>query len=213
MNQLSSRAGSRRGTALIVAATAVWLATVSYGFASLWKYKLTAGATATAPETWPSGSQLVRSPDGATLIMLAHPRCPCTRASLRELDIAMNGARGRARAYVLFLKPSTTDENWAATDTWRAAARIPSTTVLLDVDGVQAARFGSTTSGHTLLYGYDGQLMFSGGLTFARGHEGESEGRAALVSLLRTGHSDRTMSAVFGCALQDPGTKTDGGRT
>ena len=202
---------------VLALAALIWAGTITVGFGALWRYKTTPGAPGAPPERWPASSAIERTRRGATIVMFAHPKCPCTRASLTELSLAMSRARdvGRSRAYVLFIKPSDTPENWASTDTWRTAARIPSTTVLLDRDGVEARRFGSRTSGDTLVYDADGMLLFAGGITFARGHEGDNAGEDALVSILRSGHSRIRLTSVFGCGLAAPkdGTATAGGRS
>ena len=57
------------------------------------------------------------------------------------------------------------------------------------------------TSGQTLLYDRRGSLIFSGGITSARGHRGANAGEAALVSLLASGRADRNATSVFGCPL------------
>ena len=67
---------------------------------------------------------------------------------------------------------------------------------------VEAARFGVATSGHTLVYDAPGRLLFSGGLTAARGREGEAKSARRIAALLTTGKADRDVSPVFGCALR-----------
>lgn len=73
-----------------------------------------------------------------------------------------------------------------------------------DKGGIKAARFGAVVSGQSMLFDRDGQLLFNGGITIARGHTGESPGRVAIVSLVTTGKSARNAAPVFGCTLQDP---------
>ena len=66
-----------------------------------------------------------------------------------------------------------------------------------------ARQFGVQTSGHTLVYGPDGSLLFSGGITGSRGHLGDNRSFAA-VSRIITNHSiqlARTTAPVFGCEL------------
>ncbi|PYQ17427.1 MAG: hypothetical protein DMF80_00745 [Acidobacteria bacterium] len=104
-------------------------------------------------------------------------------------------------AYVLFLRPHDVSPDWDGTDLWASAAAIPGTTVLRDDEGVEAERFHALTSGLTLVYDPRGRLLFQGGLTSSRGHEGDSFGRRRIISLLTTGTADRTDSPVFGCAL------------
>ena len=56
--------------------------------------------------------------------------------------------------------------------------------VVNDVEGVEARRFGAQTSGTTSLYSPDGRLLFSGGITSSRGHEGDNAGEDALTQAI-----------------------------
>ncbi|HLB76837.1 MAG TPA: hypothetical protein VJO72_07370, partial [Candidatus Dormibacteraeota bacterium] len=47
-----------------------------------------------------------------------------------------------------------------------------------------------------------GRLLFQGGITATRGHEGDSFGQERIASLLTTGAADRADAPVFGCALE-----------
>ena len=73
----------------------------------------------------------------------------------------------------------------------------------LDEGGVEASRFGAATSGQAILYDGDGRLVFSGGITAARGHFGDNAGSQALARLLIDGMPSRPHTPVFGCALFD----------
>jgi hypothetical protein len=170
------------------------------------------GIGARAPAQWPANSILARSPGRPTLVLLAHPQCDCTRASLDELGEALARAGTRPETYVLFLKPEEFSNGWEQTDSWRQAAAIPHVTVVRDDSGLEARRFGAATSGQTLLYDASGNLLFSGGITAARGHAGDNAGRSELVSLLNGGRSappralnreqsGRDATSVFGCPL------------
>ena len=112
-----------------------------------------------------------------TLVLLAHPQCSCTRATLEELGEVLARAEHRPKTYVVFLKPSSFANGWEMTDLWQTAARLPDVTVVRDDDGREASRFGAATSGQTLLYDTRGALLFSGGITGARGHAGDNAGR------------------------------------
>ena len=146
-----------------------------------------------------------------TLVMAVHPRCPCTRASLSELALIMARLEGRIRAHVLFALPQGTDRAWAEGDLWTAASGIPGVTPLPDAGGMEATRFGIETSGHALLYDREGALVFSGGITPSRGHEGDSAGRSAIVSMVEEGSSPFKITAVYGCALHGPPRVVDPG--
>lgn len=113
---------------------------------------------------------------------------------------------------MLFLKPEGVSSGWEQTDSWRMAAALPGVTVVRDDSGREALRFGAATSGQTLLYDADGALLFSGGITAARGHAGDNAGRSELVSLLNREQSARARTlnpeqshrdatSVFGCPL------------
>jgi hypothetical protein len=144
---------------------------------------------------------LIAAADRPTLVFLAHPQCSCTTASLGELAEALARATTLPKTYVVFLKPSSMPEGWEKTALWTDAHALPGTTVIRDEDGREAERFGSVTSGQTLLYDADGRLIFSGGITSARGHAGDNAGRAAIVDLLNQSPASTAMTNVYGCSL------------
>jgi hypothetical protein len=187
-------------------ATAVWLLAAVAGLSVLWKYDNEPGVGATAPARWPAASVLARTPGQSTLVLLAHPQCSCTPASLAELAEVLARAGTRPRTYVLFLKPVGVSSAWEQTDLWKTAAAIPGVTLVRDDDGREARRFGSETSGQTLLYDGNGTLRFSGGITGSRAHAGDNAGRRSLVALLSGGQPDRAATNVFGCPLFASGT-------
>ena len=127
----------------------------------LWAYDNAPGENATAPRTWPARHGAGPSHRQPTLVLLAHPQCSCTRASLAELAEALARATIRPKTYVLFLKPDGFSDEWAESDLWRTAAALPDVTVVRDDDGTEARRFGVSTSGQTLLYDKAGALLFS----------------------------------------------------
>src|SRR5262249_29303011 len=182
--------------------TFVWLSGVGYGLWVLWAYDNRPGVAASAPGRWPEQTSLDRSADGPTLLLVAHPQCTCTRASLDELaEILARTSAHRPRTYVLFLKPSSLENGWEQSDLWHRAAALPDVTVVRDVDGAEARRFGVETSGQTMVYDARGALIYSGGITGSRGHAGDNAGELALVALLTRGRADRDKANVFGCSL------------
>src|SRR4030095_13281409 len=84
---------------------AIWLGAASTGLWMLWRYDNTPGQAATAPGEWPAATTLARASDRPTLVMLAHPHCTCTRASIGELAEAIAHAHTPPRIYVLFMTP------------------------------------------------------------------------------------------------------------
>lgn len=192
---------NQKKRSIMIATSVLWLLMIGTGTGFLWNYEGTAGVAAAAPDRWPSDSRIRRATDRATLVMLAHPHCPCTRASIGELARLMTQAQGRVAAYVLFIKPAGFATEWERTDLWASAAAIPGVQVVGDDEGVEASRFQAATSGQTVLYDAQGKLVFSGGITSARGHEGDNAGRTAIVSLLTTDEAAQKETPVYGCPL------------
>ncbi len=184
---------------------AAWLITISTGLAFLAEYENTPGPRIEAPLRWPISTAVTFSQKHPTLVMFAHPRCPCTRSSINELSMLMADCQNRVDATVLFFQPSSSNANWSRTDLWRSAAAIPGVTARADIDGQEAKLFHATTSGNVILFNAAGEMVFNGGITGSRGHEGDNDGRAALTSLLLYDKTIGAETPVFGCSLTDPG--------
>jgi len=211
-NEIQQPCVSRRNVKRLILfiSTVSWLFAVSIGLLILWDYENSPGLSTKPPDSWPADSLLQREPGLATLVMLAHPRCPCTRASIGELDAVMAQSQGRLTAYVLFLKPAGFDDDWEKTDLWQTAAKIPGVKAMIDDGGTEAVRFRAATSGQTVLYAPEGNLLFSGGITGSRGHSGDNAGRSAIVSLVTSGAAKRAETFVFGCPLFDANSECQG---
>ncbi len=187
----------------------MWVGLISVGMRIIFAYENTPGITDALPQRWPASAQIQPLPDQATLVMIAHPHCSCTRASIEELSVLMTHVQGRVTAYILFLKPPEFPAGWEKTDLWEHAAAIPGVHVISDEGGSEARRFHATISGQVLLYDTDGKLLFSGGITGSRGHTGDNAGRGSIFSLLTKGAAERAETFVFGCALfADLGERT-----
>ena len=193
--------GIQKNRLLLMTAIAAWLIGVAGGLGLLWNYSNAPGVAGVPPSKWPADSHIQRPTDRATLVMVVHPHCPCTRASMGELARLMAQTEGRVNAYVLFSKPSNFTNDSEQTDLWAMAVGIPGVTAMRDDDLAEARRFLAATSGQTMLYDKDGNLQFSGGITAGRGHEGDNHGRSAIVSILTANETDRRQTPVFGCEL------------
>jgi hypothetical protein len=191
----------KKNRLILTAVGALWLSMIAVGVRTLWSYESTPGASADAPGLWPAASRIKPDSDRATLVMMAHPHCPCTRASIGELARLMTQAQGRVTAYVLFVRPEGFSDEWVQSELWASAAAIPGVTPVLDDDGDEAGIFHAQTSGQTVLYDDDCNLLFRGGITSARGHAGENAGRTAIVALLTSGEAEEPDTPVFGCPL------------
>jgi hypothetical protein len=186
-----------------VPAIAIWSVAVGLGLFWMMEYETTPGAFGAQQGVWPDRSGIQRKGGLANLVMFAHPRCPCTRASLNELAQIMTDCQGLVTAEVLFLKPPGTGKDWDTTDLWEKARSIPGVEVRADTDGRERKQFGIETSGHVVLYDPNGKRIFSGGITGSRGQVGENAGRSAIVQLIRDSGLAPLETPVFGCSLAD----------
>ena len=186
----------------------LWLAASVAGLGLLARYSGTSSALGDAPNDWPAASAISRSTGKTTILMFAHPRCPCTRASIAELERILARAGDRVRATVLFVSPQGSPSGWAQSGLWERAAAVPGLRLLEDREGIEARRFGALTSGHVLVFSVDGKRIFSGGITSSRGHEGDNEGKTLVLEVLQ-GNTNDARAAVYGCALFDQGDRDD----
>lgn len=191
--------------AFIAIAVALWLPTVCYGVGILWTYASTPGHPAEPPLQWPANASVSRGNGHATLLMFAHPQCPCTRASLSELAVLMAQTHGQVEADVFFYIPAGESSGWAKTDLWQAASAIPGVRAFTDPKAAAAQQFGVFTSGQALLYEATGRLLFKGGITALRGHPGDNAGRSAVTALVQgqlpPANALPVVTPVFGCSL------------
>ena len=74
---------------------------------------------------------------------------------------------------------------------------------MTDENGAEADRLGAKTSGHTVVFGRNGAVLFSGGITASRGHVGDNAGENAVLAALKQEMPDRRQTPVFGCSLTD----------
>ncbi|HEX8367852.1 MAG TPA: hypothetical protein VF604_04870 [Pyrinomonadaceae bacterium] len=180
----------------------LWLSTAVGGVFYLARYESTpADKNFSYPAVFPPESRISRDTERPTLIFFAHPKCPCTRASLRELARLMTDADGKLQAFAVFIKPKGESEEWTETDLRANAEAIPNVRVLIDEDERETKIFNAQTSGLILLYDRAGNLRFDGGITASRGHEGDNAGSRAIFEILTEDAFKTAETAVFGCPL------------
>jgi hypothetical protein len=181
---------------------AIWAPAVGFGIHKLMQYSYTPGRPAAAVPVWPANPWIPLARDRLTLLVFAHPKCPCSSATVGELARIVALHKDGLSVAVFFYAPSTEAPGWAQTDLWRDASAIPGVRTIQDRDGAAARLFGAFTSGETLLFKKDGRLAFHGGITPSRGHAGDSSGRDAVLNLLAGKPADRNSAPVFGCSIQ-----------
>ena len=178
-----------------------WSLFVGAGLLIVWKYEnMPVFETVPPPAHWPL-KNLDYASDRFTLVMLAHPKCPCTRASIGELEQIMAHGQNKLQAYVFFVKPKNFSESWAESDLWKRAEAIPGVKLILDEEGNQARYFNGSTSGQTYLYDSHGELVFHGGITGSRGHSGDNSGEKAIIQLVNGEKANVKQTFTFGCLL------------
>lgn len=178
-----------------------WCATVGAGLLALSAYATSPGDPGARSGRWPADSPIARHCDRPTMLLFLHPRCPCSRASVAELERIVATAGDRVAAHVIVFKPTGAPASWVRTGVWAHASAIPGIEIWTDEGGFVARRFGAATSGQVLLYDAAGRLTFQGGITVSRAHQGESLGGAAVSRLIVSEANAITCSPVFGCPL------------
>jgi hypothetical protein len=122
-------------------------------------------------------------------------------ASLNELARLLPRLGGRVEVHVIVYEPSVKPAGWNSIAITNRVRQIVGKQIQLDPDGCLALKFRAYTSGDVLLYRPNGELAFCGGVTSARGHEGESNGTDAIFDWVTKGAGARTVP-VYGCAMQ-----------
>ena len=105
--------------AIVVAAVMLWVSAVGFGVQALLRYSNTPGQLAAPPSNWPRGAGIRPEPGRATLIVFAHPQCPCSRATIGELALIMAQRPKDFAAYVVFYSPRSKGNDWTRTELWR----------------------------------------------------------------------------------------------
>ena len=190
-----------RKRSLVLLAT--WGAVVVSGILFLEAYAARPGDGGTPTGRWLAGSRIQLDDRRSTLLIFLHPHCPCSRASVGELAYIVDRCRDRVSVHAILLGTPILDR-WGRSEIERDLASLPDVHVYPDRGGAEARRFSVATSEHVLLYDPRGRLVFSGGITSARGHAGDNDGRAAVLDRILNEEGGRAGSPVFGCPLTTP---------
>ena len=180
----------------------LWLAFAGAGFCMLWDYAQQPGSIGKVSKAWPANvSEEILAADQPTLLVFLHPECGCSRAALAELErVAVRAQRPCAiRIYFndseALARPAKDGELWAS------AIRIPGAMLITDSEGQITRAFGAETSGTCLLFDSKKRLLFQGGITGSRGHEGDNPNEDALLAALDGRSTGRVQCNVYGCAI------------
>lgn len=193
------------------------LACAVAGLGMMQSYMTTPGAVGDTPAIWPDDSGLERSAGRWTLVLAVHPKCPCTDASVAELEGVLKAAPIAPELVAVVRVPDEPGRTtgWLDSPLITALRRVAEVgadrlRLIEDPTGEIAASFGARTSGHAVLFDPGGAVRFSGGVTASRGMRGPSTGAASIASLLGGREARASRAAVYGCPLCDaPGPGID----
>ena len=181
---------------------AIWFAVALAGFRQLDGYSNTPAASGNAVQSWPRMSNLDPDSQKPTFVMFIHPHCPCSAASVHSLLEIMREHSLSSKFIVVFVRPKGVAPKWELSATHETCLKTPGLTTIVDDQGKEATLFGALTSGQTYIFSPNHELVFSGGITSARGMEEVGPERKLVINAIlgQTAHTQHT--PVFGCSLQ-----------
>jgi hypothetical protein len=190
-----------RGPVLALAAS--WLVLATVGIAIVARADAQPARSSHVTEL-PTGSRLVLSKSRPSLLVFVHPQCPCSVATIAELERLLAHGGDRLDVQVVVFVPEGAPDGWRDTTLVTRARAIPGVRVVFDVDGREGELFGAQTSGQTLLFSPGGEVVFRGGITASRAHEGDNAGRSAIEAIAAGRTPLMHETSVFGCAFGAP---------
>jgi hypothetical protein len=165
------------------------------------RYDATPAAAHVVNNRWPSASAILPDNKRPMMIMAVHPQCSCTQASLHELERMLPRMDNKARIVVLLLgKTGNRYEDVVA------GMHLE---YLHDTSGNEARKFGLTTSGEVAIYAPGGTLLYTGGITGARAHEGDNSGEDAAIAAVTGERNSKKQAPVYGCELNSRTKNSD----
>jgi hypothetical protein len=187
--------------------TVLWAVAIVVGSWSMLRHEF-AAATPALPvhDLPPELARLVPERKPLTLVLAVHPECPCTAASLEQLERLLAQNPDRIQTIVLFWTDQGEFSAPAVRQSryWKRLAALPHVTLVPDSDGATAASLGAVVSGSLVAFDAEGRARFHGGLTASRGHAGSSRGLEFLQAIVEGKASPDVCSApAFGCELQE----------
>ena len=194
-----------RGEVVLIAAVAgAWLAGTAGGLGILASYAMKAPASSRPLRVWPRDSHIPHALGACHLVAFFHPRCPCSSATLSELRRVLARAPADCRVTIAFFAPTSQPPDWGQTSLRSCAESLNGVLVIDDIDAREARLFGAAASGHVVVYGRDDELLFAGGITASRGHEGDNLGEDSVVAALNHRPQRARTTPTFGCEIAPP---------
>src|SRR5258708_20396570 len=192
----------KRNAFLWVGALA-WMVGTGAGLWALAAHTFVPGISGSPEKHWPQKSRLTRGTDGYTLVLALHPECPCSWATVDELDTILACTGTKLNVKALFIAFPELPEPVELSALWARTQRIKQIEVIKDEGGREVRQFDAHTSGEARLYGPDGVLLFHGGITGSHGPQADNPAEAAVIAWVNQGRQSSALSntPVFGCSL------------
>src|SRR3954468_24122671 len=133
---------------VVALAGLLWLVVTVCGVVYLKDYELQPGEQASEYPVAQPPDNAIPTPDSrAQLLFFSHPKCPCTKASLRELSRLMADTNGRMAVTIVFAVPEGLDRSFADTELKAFADELPGAKVVVDENEEITRKYGAETSG------------------------------------------------------------------
>jgi hypothetical protein len=132
-----------------------------------------------------------------TVVMVAHPHCPCTATSLKALRqvVAVHGEE--MATTVVFANEGKVEKSVNL----ELAQAIPGAKIVWMSAKDAEEKYHSYTSGQVFVYASTGELAFSGGITPGRNAD-QPRFALQLFDGIFAGNPERRKYKVFGCKLR-----------
>lgn len=140
---------------------ALWLCVVVLCFAKLAVYAQTPGFVGAPPNAAATVIPIDR--ERHTLVLCVHPKCPCTQATIYELERLLRRCDELPMVVVYIYESEESPETWYEHAAASIQTRIPDALIMRDPDGEVSESIRVYTSGSTVLYERDGSPVFWGG--------------------------------------------------
>jgi len=156
----------------------------------------------TVVQSWILQDKLPLKHQLASLVVLIHPKCSCSTATLKEVERLKIGLKDKLDVKLVFISYGDKSKNWYQGPVWDLAVSMKkNVSIVLDNDGQILKTLGTKTSGTAYLVGPDLKVVFQGGLTPIRGHEGATSGQAFIASWVKGNTKSSLIQKIFGCGV------------
>gem|GEM_PF-496721 len=183
----------------------LWACILAGLFFALIAYGTTPGPSSSPPTESPLGPASGELQTSATtdweVVMAVHPKCPCTVASLNELNRLLTKVDDDVTCRFLVYHPAETEPNWIDGKINSRLSQFPRSIIQPDEAGEVAFEMGMQTSGAVVVFDPHGKTRFHGGITVSRNHEGDNLGVRSISMLIQGQTPPLSTTPVFGCRL------------